>query len=454
MTFALKDFDELKRQFNDDVVTVILLREQREKSLKELPKIEDLPPKRRDELLFLTAILKELDSHKSSNRVAAFYGAMLLIQKDIELHLNSEGINLVTRLETKENSLLYTSLNELMGISDKNKPTDLQVAEFYKESNHFLARIFTEHDSRKGLNKQHALQVIPFERLAALVKTGYKQEERANKVVTAKLGADGKSHAPAWPRGLKEIPESLISAIGTWDQLKNSLNTLIRQERAAKNKAAITSLSTERVTQLQFLNMVVNALSSESSRAIPEAQKVAILAGCMHIVRAQINIEYNKAPLSRDDIPKGLISGGSVVHDELTNILKAKEESVENIEALVAAANHYIQYMSIEKIKDKGAEKVNIREKHMFSDIEGFKLTSILDLTQLMIKTCRIEALNRCVTELKKEIDAAKPKEVNTSYFSSAYNWFKKSPTVEEDDDEEEEECDATTEATSNTGPV
>lgn len=46
----------------------------------------------------------------------------------------------------------------------------------------------------------------------------------------------------------------------------------------------------------------------------------------------------------------------------------------------------------------------------MFSDIAGFQLVSVLTLIQNMIKTCRTDAIEACVTKRKEELEALKPK--------------------------------------------
>ncbi|KTD56412.1 hypothetical protein [Legionella shakespearei] len=439
MTFALKDFGTLKKEFNDKVI-VILKREQLDKGLENLPKVEDLPPRRRDEILFLTTVLSQLEAQKelkSHEKSTIFYGAMLLIQKDIKNNLNTEGINIIARQEKLENSLLNSSLNEVMNKSAENAPTNLQLTDFYREINAFMRRIFTESDSRKGLSKSHALQVIPFERLAVLANTAYKLEEAATKASIAEMNKEGKSRPDAMTV-TKSAPKALTDALGSWEDLKKSLENLIQDERATKNKATVKALSPQRSVQLQFLQTVTQSLTESRNWGINDAQKVAILTGCMYLVREQIRVEYKMDTLTRDDIPKGLLSSGSVVHDKLTTLLKAKTESVENIEALVAAANEYIRHMAIERVVTKEGVKTNFRAEHIFSTIEGLDLTAFLNLALKMIKTCRLEALQRCVTDVKNELEAAKPKEATPSYFSSAYNWFSKKPSKAEEDDDEE----------------
>lgn len=458
MTFALKEFGILKKEFSDKV-TVILKREQQLKALEKLPTVEDLPPRRRDEILFLTTVISQLDAQKdlkNHEKSTIFYGAMLLIQKDIENNLNTEGINILARQETLEGSLLYNGLNEVMNKSAENAPTNLQLTDFYREINAFMKRIFTESDSRKGLSKVHALQVIPFERLAALANTAYKLEEAATRASIAEMNHEGKTKPDAlYPT--KVAPKALTDALGTWEDLKKSLEDLIQDERASKNKATIKALSPERAIQLQFLQAVTKNLSESKNWGIGDAQKVAILTGCMYLVREQIRIEYSKKPLTRDDIPKGILSSGSVVHDKLTNLLKAKTESVENIEALVAAANEYIRHVAIEREVTKEATKTNFRAEHTFSNIEGLNLTKLLNLALRMVKTCRLEALQRCVddvkAELKKEQDAAKPKDAKPSYWPTL-SWFSHPPKANKDEDDEDDELEDSKESSTSNTPT
>lgn len=105
MTFDLKDFESLKKHFNE-TITMLLAREGRSK-------IEELT-QRKEEVLFLKAILTELDNRISRQGTKnlkpyaeIFYGAQALIQKDIEA---SQGY-------IQSLGFLHERLNDGMGIN-------------------------------------------------------------------------------------------------------------------------------------------------------------------------------------------------------------------------------------------------------------------------------------------------------------------------------------------------
>lgn len=422
MTFVLKDFEELKKHFND-TIRIILEREGKEK-------IEDLSNPRKYELQFLSAVITELEARQNYTKQRTgriyptiLYGAMLLITQDIEQNLNTLG--------KKDNSLLFARLTDGMGITDKNKPEPKQLAEIYKTLNNFLRLVYVDKDSRMGWDKQQALNVVPLKSLAHLIETSFLLEEAANKLTTSKLTVQGKTNADLVRFKVpKEAPSAVISQFGKWEDLKQSLHDLILKELANKNVAKISSLSKERSAQLSFLTALEKSLSEAKGHILPASERTTILAGAMHIVRAQIALEYKKPGLTTSDIPH------SIIHTGLTEILKAKIESLDDIELLVTATNLYIQHMTIEHAEPvKGSEIDSIRVSHLFSDIEGFDLLNLFDLQQHLIKTCRVDALKLCVGI---EVEATKSTEVNSNAsvgFFGLGKLFSKRPTETKEDD-------------------
>ena len=174
------------------------------------------------------------------------------------------------------------------------------------------------------------------------------------------------------------------------------------------------------------------SLSGPKASGIKETEKTAILAGAMYLVRGHIATEYGYEPLSHVDIKPSLLRKGSVVHTELTNILKAKATPVEDIEVLITAANQYIRHMTVQNVESKES----IKPEHIFSTIKNFLLNPILSMAQQIIRSCRDKAIGHCVVELNKEIEASKPKEASSSYASSLYNWWKKPAKVQEEEEE------------------
>lgn len=431
MTFALKDFEHLKKHFND-CVAFVLKRDGKEK-------ISDLPSRRRDELQFLTSVIAELETHKiTTESVNTLYGAMLVTNQDI-----------VNRMKSGEStSKVLDRLNLGMGITDSVKPSNDQYATFYKSLNRFLNLIYVENDSRQGFKKEHALQTVPAPKLVDFAKIGFQLEEAAQNHISTTLAVDGKSNTDgSWYKPAKLVPESIVAPFTSFAALKEALHQLEISETADKNTADISLLDQNRAIQLQFLKSLAISLSGPKASGIKENEKVAILAGAMYIVRGQIAQEYGEEPLSHADIVATLFRNGSVVHTELTKVLNAKTTCVEDTEVLINAANQYIRHMTVEKVDAKEA----IRDKHLFSDIKGFSLVSILELAQNMIRSCRNMAIDFCLGELNKEIKAQEallPKAPSTSYASSIYSWWKKTPQQPAEDELEEQHA-----ATVDSGP-
>ncbi|KGP62349.1 type IV secretion protein Dot [Legionella norrlandica] len=439
MTFVLREFEDLKKHFND-TVDIILQREDKKK-------IEELPSPRKEEIQFLQSVLTKLEDRLSQHQpqpkslkpyATVFYGAMLLICRDIE--------NKLGYMERKENSLLYTRLMDGMGITDSNLPLPNQYIIFYKELNKLLSFIYVDNDSRKGLKQEHFLQKLSLKELSDFVKLSFLQEERAEKNALAKLTADGKSKIDANTfQVVKTIDASILEPFKSWPEMKEALHKLILEEFSDKNVANFSKLekkNQDRAAQLQFLHTLAEQLDNIPEQNLASLEKIAILAGAMYIVRGQIAIEYSKAPLSNNEL------SGSIIHTGLTKILHANAESYEDIEVFITAANRFIRHMTIERPEssNRSITKEAIREKHLFSEITGFNLSSVLPLIQEMIKTCRSEALDACVIKRHEELEALKPKSQKSSITGtiSGYvgNWWgSKKPTSATSEHEEDEEA-------------
>lgn len=446
MTLALKDYNELKSKFNDCIAFVLKREDKKE--------ISQLPSRRRDELQFLTSVIKELDARISEAKindqrpekrpellkpyVNILYGAMCVINQDIT--------NRMTSLES--GSRVQERLELAMGMKDA-QPSPEQYVTFYKSLNNFLNLIYVDNDSRKGFKKEHALMSIPVHKLEAFANISFEKEEMAQNNVNAQLVVADKSHGDgsSWYKATHNA-DAIAARLGTFDELKEELHQLILDETAAKDKSDISALDAKRVIQLGFLQKLADALSAKKAEKIKDADKTAILAGAMYLVRGQIAREYGEEPLSHADIVAGYIKGGSVVHTKLTTILKAKETCFEDVEVLLAAASQYIRNASVQNIVEKDVHKESIRPDNIFSAIKDFSLNLFLTLANNMIKSCRSKALDHCVVEMKKEIEAAKPKEPSTSYASSLYNWWKK-PVAKQEEDEETLEDQKNVEASS-----
>lgn len=431
MTLVLKDFFKLREQFVD-TVSIMVKRDGSDTTgvkddIHTLPeKIKILDPKRRDEIQFLLSIFQNLekiiiDTHPKDRKPlsAIIYGAMNVIDKDIEKNLGM--------FERMDGSVLHTGMDDARGITDTIKPTLLQKVEQQRALNEYLNVLFKEHNSINGINHEHPLSAVPLEKLVTFTLHSYKLEEEAAIAEIAELKTEGKSKPLAKLIMTGQDPADAVNSFGSWLKLTHDLHQAILDELAAKDVATIGALSNKypvRAAQLSFLETLTDCLDGKAY-GLNEQEKIAILAGAMYIVRDRIGLEYKKEAVSFNAIPD------SKVHVSLTNILKPKEEPYENIELMISKANQFIRHMTIEYVPNQ--DNNVIREKHMFSN---FALSTILNVAQSMIQTCRLRAFERCVSNYAKELEAApstsQPTQAKQSYLSlgSFASWFKKAPEV------------------------
>lgn len=394
MTFILKDYNALIERF-EETIKLILLRDKKET-------VEQLDNPRRDQIKFLQYIVSDirtelarpktrspsLDAGYHSNITNVLYGAMSLISTII-----TDSVY--------RGSTLRDSLDFGMGINTKEKPSNAQYRECYAQLNYYLNRIFINKDSRLGIRKDHSLRYIPEETIIEFVKKSYELEASYEKKTLDTYAIDGNSVTSITDyRKTKKIPDNLLTINNDWETLKAQLASLIRQELADKDLADISLLPKERAAQLGFLHTIAKTLPTTKVTPI---ERTAILAGAMHIIREQIGQEYGLALLDKRDT-SSVLQAGSVIHAGLTVILDAKNNSPENIEALVQAANHFI--MAVTTVSDK------FRAQHLFSTMAHSDLLSLLTLSQNIIKTCRLVALDAAVKRASEamETDAATKK--------------------------------------------
>ncbi|KTD61295.1 substrate of the Dot/Icm secretion system [Legionella santicrucis] len=444
MTFELKELSTLKKEFND-AVDVLLKRDKK-------GKIEDLSNPRKYELQYLSAILNRLEEQvsdktiKSQAAALTFYGAMQTVMRDIE---NKRGM-------LDSSGLLSDSLANIIGINSEvraeNKPDLYQTSKFYTALNEFLKQIFINNDSRKGFKKDHILRAIPTNHLNELVETSYLLSKNAEKAIVDSLVANGqtivvfekptppsveeKKEAPVTEEkkpifigeyaAHKKSPISATGRFGTWNDLTLALADLIKDELADKNVSKINKLGLHRAAQLHFLNAIKAAVQATG---ISESEKLAVLAGAMHLVRKQIDDEYASAILTSTE--------NSIIHKGLNKILGKKGEvDAQDIEALIFSTTQFMRFLAVEPKTD---DKKSIRTKHLFSEIAGFDLKTIFNLCIDMIHDCRNVALHHVVEEFNKE--GKIPEKASKSYIASALSKLsfltgKKDESSEEEDDE------------------
>ena len=444
MTFALRDFDIVKKKFNEAITTML----RREK----VDLIDELSQRRKEEYQFLVAVFNELETRikdsKTSNLkpfIEIFYGAMLVIQQDVRDN--------VVWPEKPEKSLLFQDLDQIMGIDPDNIPSIHQYAAWHAALNNFLPLIYKNQDSRQGLASPNALDAVSIDRLTIFIKTSCTLEEAAANKITKAFVSDGKATQVNLYKVTKDTPASALAGFTTWKKLKEDLNSLTLDERADKNVPNVKSITnTKRATQIRSLQAVAEALpepgSTDKKVQITEPERIAILAGMMLLVREQIGAEYSKNPLSTSSTAS-LTQSGSVTHTGLSKILKIEALSREDAQALITAARNFITYMSIEHSEIKGGVKDAIRTKNIFSGISGYNVTSTLDWMEKLIKSYRVIALDCCVEEYKKNLDALKPKEATTSYISyldvRTYSFFGKSQTEAGETNEQKNDLESNT---------
>jgi hypothetical protein len=413
----LKDYNELKKQFN---ATVQILLDRDNKT--EISQLERKVP-----VTYLSNLIEKLDKRLSRSgqppkkealdaAASVLYGAMSLVTAEIKASLDNRidkrlSLNTITLgFINKPRSALRDGLNEAMGIIKTQIktqiPTNAQYYDIYKKLNHFTKYMFVDKDSRKGIKPGFTAEYI--EMMTAYMTQSYEQEARYHrKAITDFASVNPKKTKSTKPeamdtatirnnalkvaktykaeKGLLDFSESLPQ----WDVLTSQLATLIHDESTAKNVASPSYLpNSERGAQLLFLQAITNILTPTTE--IEDAEKSAILSGAMYLVREQIGVsQYNKELLSCDDTT-------SLVHSRLSELLNASSNSVQYIESLVLAANHFIMHMT--------TESEGIRSHHMFSSISKCSIPDILEFAQGIIKTCRCQALDKAVSDFKESL--------------------------------------------------
>ncbi|KTD71008.1 MULTISPECIES: hypothetical protein [Legionella] len=423
MTFVLKDLSELRKHF-DDTVDIILKRETK-------GKIEDLTknPQRKVELQFLSSILAKVEEQakeKNANLVylqTVFYGAMYTVIQDIENN----------RSAWESSGLLSNRLKDLIGIDAdakaEDKPDLYQVSKFHTALNKFMNQVFIADDSRNGFAKGHMLAAVPTETLDKLMQTSYKQEQDAQKAIVASFTADGQGvPVLAEYKPVKKSPASATVRFGGWDKLNADLDQLIKDELADKNVHKIEKLSSERIAQFHLLNATRETLKTS---ALTESEKVATLAGIMHLIRRQIKDVCDASYLKKKE--------NSVVFKGLSKILAADEVTPQDTEALITSATQFAQFMTV---GPKTEGKKAIRGNHIFSAIAGFDLKATFNLLIDMIFACRTDSLKIVVEDFKKETKG--PEKASKSYLGGIAStlaslgglYAKKEDEEDEDEDE------------------
>lgn len=386
MTFKLKEFSELKAHL-DRTVDIMLKHNKKDT-------IDELHEPRRSELLMLVTALNDIitqineKSAKVSSSVSGKKAASSILS-DYLLAYN--GIMLVARQHTADlNGKLAKRLADALGINEpKDKPTVQDFASAHVAANIYMQRaLFANGDSRNGIKKDHIFSAIALEKLKELLEKSYTLEKEAQIEVIKALAVTEKS--PAIRPYSKQTPETALAVFPSWEKLTEALDTLIANELADKNVATINELDPVRAVQLDFLETLCKQLKTTN---LDEKEKIAVLAGTMHLVHQQIKLEYNySAPEN------------SLVYNELGKLLHIETAIPQDAEALLHAANQYIRYATIAQTPNEqhGVGKA-IRTKHPFASIANFDLKTVLSLFQQMICDKRVVAASKLISEALKQ---------------------------------------------------
>ena len=202
------------------------------------------------------------------------------------------------------------------------------------------------------------------------------------------------------------------------------------------------------MTQLTLLEIIANNLFKSQTFKMHNLECKAILAGAMIVIREKIDLAKRNTILFNGYAPFSGASQSSIVHTELTKIIKLDTLTRADLEALITTTLNFIVFMTIDRTIIDDVAKESFKIKHCFSAIPNSELTDIMNLMQELITFCRVDVFEHCVKEHKKEPEASNPKE-STSIYAKYWNksWLgKKSPAdseyrgiVEEETEEKSE---------------
>lgn len=389
MTFKFKTLSELEENLRFTKSLMLAAN-----SLGE-GEIDKLHEPRRSEILYLEAVLKNIQEHMKKpkltpaqlqNLPAVYYGAVLTVLLD-------SG-----DLEGKLASNLATGIGLDKKTPLANQPSLIVQAKCHTLLNAYLqAQLFKDGDLRNQITKGHPLtgldtlvQDKPTEHMNRLVLLGYQLECKAQQAVINSLPSNQRADSLKFYEPKRKTPASAIINT-TWPLLKAALTETIIAELASKPKksllgitlspgvSTIEALGQPRSSQLNYLR-AVEALLDNSS--LKEGEKIAILTGAMHFICKQIDEEYTvKANLKN-----------SVVYTHLAKILNLQSIELPDRETLLEAANQFTRAMTIYSPKpeeeEKGAKKAFLTN-NPFKDIDGLDMKAILCMFQESIMDCR-----------------------------------------------------------------
>lgn len=360
---------------------------------------KELAPPRKDQILFIHHLILELDNQIASKQIdvkssrypiSVLFGALSILCCDITANLGTFN----------RTSFLRACFNNALGVTTTEYPSKRQYLECYQSLNHFLKSFFIEINQDMRLNHHHDLiQSIETDIFSRLMRQSVECEESTyNELINAmqEAGSSTIRAEESYKAKAPFIDAMLPQAAGDFHFLQEELQRLIIRQLADKGVANILMLDAKRATQLSLLNKICATLAPIADDKISQNQKMAILMGFMHLIREQINQnEYSMPALYREDLTGiRFISKGSLIQNGLGAIIHAKTERTQHIEVFISTAADFIYQMTV--------ENEHIRSRHLFSDIPGFNLKSLLALAQKTIKACRVNLLEEALLELKQ----------------------------------------------------
>lgn len=464
MTFTPKTFEQIKDEHLKTIKQMLIKHiswDEKKHPLETLNEtkqlVAGLEEPRRSQLSFITNLIQHLEpTFESTTQIIkttksaklktdakaeelkylkCLYGAMLTISAHIEYY------------GSPMNSHLYKRLM----LNFKEPLSNSQYEEINDTFNEFiLSTVYVNEGQKKFLKANHyLLEGVEPKYLGEILIEGYKYICNTSKKVINELPVDGVPLKNSTHYLGKEIVAPFrTQQFGSFKALSDKFDMLTNLE--------VTDCKVQEISQIADKNRKFQMQLLDSSRTLIEkldttdSEKVAILAGLMHLVRGEINITYKYSALYRDKI-NGIVHN-TRVQTELSDYLGTSTESFENIEAFLIAARQFIYSMAIET-NNKELKK-SIRPENILSKIAGFdqRLPKLLDLIEDMLCLCRKEivtvAIKTHLEQSKSEVKAEAPK--SAGFVSSAKSYFfggSNSKPKEDDKGKEEEKEEAPAEA-------
>ncbi|HRD71342.1 MAG TPA: hypothetical protein PK657_14510 [Legionella sp.] len=351
MTFEFKEFESLKKTFNDDW-DVIRRNEQINKADIEV------------EFKLIDATINDIEQKiknlkKSSpeyiENMEKMYATVLLVINHLEVH------------QPKLNKNVLKCLNNTLGITEQKKPQPQELLNWQRKLNQLFNCSFIENNPLKGFKDQHTYSHIDKNRLIEFYKLNYVMQEKL--FAKIELSLDKTCEYSSSFQSI-ESPKEFKTTYTSFEDFEKAINTSINTIIAKKNKLHWYEL--DRKEQVGLIKDIINILKSlpvtnkgsKSKSSMFESDQIVTLLGLSYIIRGGINIEYKKDILSKESTKtfRFLNLGGSELHHELTMCLGI-EENFEEIDYCVSRAKNFLNYLLITPGKDGASDSIKLDRK-------------------------------------------------------------------------------------------